>query len=143
MVGITTLWLPIVLSAVVVFVASAVMHMVLRYHWNDFTRMPGEERVGEAMRKEGVKPGDYYFPYASCPKDMGAPEMVDKFKQGPVGMVTVLPNGPPAMGKSLVLWFVYTIVVGILAAYVTGRTLGSGAEYLQVFRVAGTAAFLA
>jgi len=38
--------------------------MVLRYHWSDFQGMPGEGGVLEAMRKEGVQPGNYNFPHA-------------------------------------------------------------------------------
>ena len=143
MVGISALWLPILLSSVIVFLASAVMHMVLRYHWTDMAAMPGEDRVREAFRTAGVGPGDYSLPHASCPKDLSAPGMVEKYRQGPVGFVTILRNGPPAMGKSLVQWFVYTLVVGFMVAYVTGRTLGPTMDYLQVFRVAGTVAFLA
>jgi hypothetical protein len=55
----------------------------------------------------------------------------------------VLPNGPWSMGRNLGLWFLYLIGVGILAAYVTGRALAVGANYLQVFRFVGTTAFIA
>ena len=142
MVGITTLWLPIVLSAVIVFLASAIAHMVLRYHWSDMSKMPGEDRVMEAIRREGVPRGDYVFPHAASPAEMGAPGMAERFKQGPVGIITILRSGPPAMGRSLAQWFVFTLVVGVFVAYVTGRALTAGTDYLQVFRVAGTVAFL-
>ena len=143
MVGFGALWLPIVLSAVAVFVASAITRMVLRYHWNDFTGMPGESGVLETMRKAGVQPGNYSFPHCTGAAEMNDPDMKKKWEQGPVGMIYVLPNGPPAMGKSLIQWFVYSLVVSFLVAYVTGRTLAPGTEYLQVFRVAATVAFLA
>jgi hypothetical protein len=73
---------------------------------------------------------------------MGSPEQMEKYKQGPVGYLTVIPSGPPAMGKYLAQWFVYCIVVSFLVAYLTGRALAPGAAYLAVFRIAGTAAFL-
>ena len=76
-------------------------------------------------------------------KEMGSPEMIEKYKQGPVGLFTVMPSGPPAMGKQLGLWFAFCLVIGVFAAYMAGRTLGPGAEYLAAFRIAGTAAFLA
>jgi hypothetical protein len=94
------------------------------------------------MRKEGVTPGNYMFPHAKSPAEMGAPEMVEKFRQGPVGFMHVLPSGPPVIGKNLFLWFVYSVVISFMVAYVTGRTLGPATEYLQVFRVAGTVAVL-
>jgi len=69
--------------------------------------------------------------------------MLEKFKRGPIGMLTPRPNGAPAMGKFLGQWFVYCIVVGIFVAYLTGRTRPVGTPYLEVFRVAGASAFLA
>ena len=143
MVGLTSLWLPILLSAVGIFVASSITHMVLRYHLTDFQGMPGEDGVLEAMRKAGVQPGNYAFPHGKGIAELKNPEMIKKWEQGPVGMAYVLPSGMPAMGKTLAQWFVYTLIVGFLVAYVTGRTLAPGTEYLQVFRVAGTVAFLA
>jgi hypothetical protein len=142
MVGIVELWLPILLSAVFVFFASFVVHMIVRYHAGDWKQLPGEDKLRAAMREAGLQPGNYMMPYATSPSEMGKPEMIDKFKEGPVGFLLIRPSGAPAMGKQLAQWFVYSVVVGVLVAYVTGRTLGADAEYLQVFRVAGTVAFL-
>jgi hypothetical protein len=143
MVSIPALWLPIVLSAVLVFIASSIIHMFLGYHWNDFRKLPNEEKVLDALRKEGVSPGDYHFPRPPSQKEMQSPEMMEKYKQGPIGIMTVLPSGAPAMGKQLVQWFVFCLAVSVAAAYLAGRALGPGAPYLAVFRFAGTAAFLA
>jgi len=143
MVSIMDLWLPILLSAVIVFLASSLLHMVLKYHKSDYTGMPGEDNVMEAMRREGVGPGDYFMPHCADTAAMKDPAWIAKCEKGPSGIITILPSGPPNMGKSLVLWFVYSLVVGVLVAYVTGRTVAAGAEYLVVHRVAGVAAFLA
>ena len=143
MVALSALWLPIVVSAVVVFIVSSIIHMALGYHASDFGRLPREEDVRAAIRNAGVKPGAYMFPACGSMKDMGAPEAKAKFEQGPVGILTVLPNGMPKMPKMLVLWFVYTLVIGLFAAYLASRTLAPGAHYLQVFRVVGCSAFLA
>lgn len=142
MVPITSLWLPILLSAVLVFVVSSVIHMVLAYHRTDFKKLPNEERLLEAVRKENVSPGDYIFPCPPSHKEMSSPEMREKYKRGPVGMVTLLPSGPPVMGKHLAQWFVYCVALGVVVAYLTGRILAPGSAYLSVFRFAGTAAFL-
>jgi hypothetical protein len=133
MVDLTALWLPIVLSAVLVFVASSVIHMVLQYHRSDYRKLPNEAKVRETLRAENLAPGNYYFPHGT-PKEMGTPEMQEKFKQGPVGLLTAMPSGPPAMGKNLAQWFVYCLVVGVFVAYLTGRTVGPDASYLEVFR---------
>lgn len=142
MVSIASLWLPVLLSAVGVFIASSIIHMVLGYHNGDYRRMAGESDVLAAMRDAGVQPGSYYFPRAESHKDMATPEMHEKFKAGPVGFATVVPNGVPAMGKQLTLWFVYSLVVGVCVAYLASRTLDAGTSYLTVFRVVGTTAFL-
>lgn len=143
MVPITALWFPILLSAVIVFVASSLVHMLLPIHKSDYRKLPEEDRVLDALRSAGVTPGrTYHFPYCTH-KEMKSPEVVEKFKRGPVGLLTVIPSGPPAMGKYLGQWFLYCVIVGVFAAYVTGRTRPLGTDYLEVFRVAGTTAFLA
>src|SRR5262245_21918951 len=136
------LWLPVLLSAVIVFVASAIIHMALPIHKSDYRKLPEEDKVLDALRSAGVTPGrTYHFPFCT-PKEMKSPEKAEKFKRGPVGLLTVCPSGVPAMGKSLLQWFIYCVVVSIFVAYLTGRTREPGAQYLEVFRVAGTAAFL-
>ena len=142
MVSLTALWLPIVLSAVVVFLASSIMHMLLPYHKSDYRQLPDEDKLLAVLRAAGLKPGLYHFPFCSH-NDMKSPAVVEKFKQGPVGMLTLFPSGPPAMPKFLGMWFAYCLVIGFFVAYLTGRTVAPGANYLGVFRVAGTAAFLA
>lgn len=142
MVYLSSLWLPIAVAAVLVFIASSILHMVLRYHRTDYSKLPDEGKLLAAMRQAGVGPGNYHFPHCADPKQMGSPEMVEKFKQGPIGLLNVLPSGPPTMGKHLAFWFVYCLVIGVFVAYLTGRTQGPGAEYLAVFRVAGATAFL-
>ena len=140
MVYLPSLWLPILLSAVTLFVASSVLHMVLTYHRSDYSPLPGEEKVMAAMRKEGVSRGHYYLPHCVSPKEMA--DKRELFEQGPVAFLTVLPKGVPAMAKPLVSWFVYSLVLSLVVAYLAGRTLAPGTDYLMVFRVAGTAAFL-
>jgi hypothetical protein len=142
MVPLTALLLPILLSAVIVFVASSLIHMVLPYHRSDYRQLPDEDKLLAALRPAGLKPGLYHFPFCTH-KDMKSPAMQEKYKQGPVGLLTVFPSAPPAMPKFLGLWFVYCLLIGLFVAYLTGRTVKSGEPYLAVFRVAGTAAFLA
>lgn len=142
MVALTSLWLPILLSAVFVFVASSVIHMVINYHASDHKGLPDEDKILAAIKAAKVPPGDYMFPHCKSRAEMSSAEMQEKMKQGPMGLFTLLPPGGPQMGTSLVLWFVYTLVVGVVTAYVTSRTLEASTHYLQVFRVAGTVAFL-
>lgn len=141
MVPLMSLWLPILLSAVFVFMMSSVIHMMLGYHRADYRKLPAEDEFMEAMRKFNFLPGDYMVPCAGGPKDMKDPAFMEKMKKGPVVMMTIFPPGQNWFGKQLGQWFVYCIVVGVFAAYIAGRALGPGAEYLHVFRFAGTTAF--
>jgi hypothetical protein len=141
MIALTALWLPILLSAVIVFVASSIMHMLLPYHRSDYQQLPEEDKLLATLRAANLKRGLYIFPFCTH-KDMKSPAAQEKYKQGPVGTLTVIPNGPPAMPKYLAMWFTYCIVIGFFVAYLAGHTLAAGAQYLAVFRVAGTAAFL-
>jgi hypothetical protein len=142
MVPVTALWLPIVVSAVLVFLASSVIHMLLPVHRSDFRRLPAEDEAMAALRTFSIPPGDYLVPRAGSHKALSDPAFVDKLTKGPVILMTVMRPGRPAMGGQLAQWFVYCLVVGLFAAYVAGRALEPGAHYLAVFRFAGTTAFV-
>jgi hypothetical protein len=142
MTGLLTLWLPILLSAVLVFVVSSLIHMMTPWHKGDYPKLPNEDRVMDALRPFAIPPGAYMMPRASSMEEMRSPAFAEKMKRGPVMMLTVWPNGPASIKNSLVLWFLYSVVVGCFAAYVAGRALPAGAAFLQVFRFAGVTAFL-
>jgi len=142
MVPVPSLWLPILLSAVIVFVVSWMIHMFLRYHRNDFGRVPSEDQVMDALRSFNIPPGEYMIPRADGPEGMRKPEFIEKLKRGPVALLTVMKPGVPNMGSSLVQWFLYCVVVSFFLAYLAAHTVARGTAYLEVFRVVGTAAFL-
>jgi hypothetical protein len=143
MVPLMSLGIPILVSAVIVFLASFVLHMLLPYHRSDLRRLPKEDEVLEALRRLGVPPGDYAAPHAGSPADMKKPEFVEKMKKGPVVLMTVAAGCSPSMGKSLFQWFIYAAVVSLFSGYIASRAVGPGAAYLSVFRFVGCAAFMA
>lgn len=143
MVSLLSLWLPIVLSAVLVFGVSAVIHMTPLWHKNDFPKMPREADVLDALRPLAIPPGDYFIPRAGGMREMRSPEFLEKLKQGPVAVLTVLPNGMINMRRSLTQWFVFLILVGIFVGYIAGRTLPFGTPYRHVFQIVGATAFIA
>ena len=100
MTGLFALWLPILLSAVLVFVASSLIHMASPWHKSDYPKMPNEDQVMDALRPLAIPPGDYFFPRPSSRDDMRSPAFVEKMKRGPVVVMTVMPSGPMAMGKT-------------------------------------------
>ncbi len=143
MTALAALWLPILVASVIVFVVSSLIHMVLPWHKNDFPHLENEDAFRDALRPLSIPPGDYMVPRPRSREELRAPEFTEKLRTGPVVVMTVLPNGPMAMGKSLLNWFIYIVVVSLFSAYIAGRALAPAANYLQVFRFVGATAFLA
>jgi hypothetical protein len=141
MVFVTILWLPILLSAVIVFVVSSVIHMALRYHSSDWQKLPAEDAVLDALRPFKLGPGDYAAPMSRSMTEMSSPEFKAKLVKGPRVMLTVMSGASASMGRSLVLWFLYSVLVSLFAAYVASLALSADASYLRVFRITSTVAF--
>jgi hypothetical protein len=142
MISVASLMLPILISAVLVFLASWMVHMLLPFHRSDFRKVQAEDELMEAVRKLNIPPGDYMVPHPGGPEGMRKPEFAEKHNKGPILVMTVIKPGPIKMGPSLLQWFIYCLVVSVIAAYVASRALGPGAHYLQVFRFAGCTAFV-
>ncbi len=141
MTALSALWLPILLSAVIVFVVSSVVHMVLPWHKSDYPAVPDQDALLEAVRPFNLQDGDYMVPRAGSMAEMRSEAFKAKFTRGPLLIVTVIAKPSLGMGKQLVQWFIYLVVVAIFAAYVACHALASGAPYLQVFRFVGAVAF--
>lgn len=142
MLSLAALWLPILLSAVLVFIISSILHMVFSYHDSDFKELPQEKEVMDALRPFNLEEGEYVMPKASSRKERNSEEYKVKMDIGPMGFLTIYPTGPPAMGKNLMLWFIYALVVSVFAGYIADIALEPGAHYLSVFRFTGTTAFV-
>lgn len=138
----TDLWLPIVVATGLVFIASAVLHMLLPIHRSDYRKLPGESELLAAMRNQDVQPGAYAFPFAASWKELASAEMLARHQQGPAGLMTVLPRGIPSRGRTPGLWLLYCAVQSVFVAYLGLLALGWGATGMEVCRVTGTAALL-
>jgi hypothetical protein len=141
-VSVVALWLPILLSAVVVFVVSSIIHMALRYHKNDFMGFPDEASVRAALGKQNLAPGQYMVPWCGDMKAMATPEMVKKYEEGPVALLTLRAPGRASMGKALMQWFAFSVGLSIVVAYIARLALPAGAPSMLVFRVTASAAWL-
>lgn len=140
-VGLFSLWMPILGSAVAVFIASSLIWTVVGYHNSDWQKLPDEETARTALR--GVPPGQYCVPHAANNAARAEPEWLEKCTEGPAGLLTIIPSGPPAMGKTLVQWMVYCLVISLLVAYVAAAALPPGTTYLKVFQITATVGVLA
>ena len=141
MVSLAQLWMPILAAAVFTFVASCLVHMVFKWHAADYKGLPDEEGARAALR--AASPGEYLVPYGSDYKDMAKPEMMQKFKDGPIAKLTIRPAGPPTMGAAMGQWFVLNLVIAFAAGYLAAHTLPMGASFLGVSRIVGSVVFLA
>jgi hypothetical protein len=137
-----SLWLPVVVSAVAVWLLSALLHMALKYHNADYKPLPDEEGVGAALRRDAPPPGLYMIPHCADGAAMKDPAVQEKFKRGPVALIAVMRSGAPSMGKALVQWLLFCLLVSFVAAYVARHTLTPADAGLLVLRVTGTIAFV-
>ncbi len=136
------LWLPILVSAILVFALSAVSHMVLPWHRTEWGRITDASAIQAALR--GVEPGQYAFPAAPDPKQQMSSEWMEKWAAGPSGWLTLAPRGPIRMRRNMALSFVVFLVVAFYVAYVACRALGvaPAPSHRAIFRIAGSVGFL-
>ncbi len=137
----TTLWMPILLSAVFVFIVSSIIHMVLGYHASDYKQVPNEDLVMDRLRDLNIPPGHYAVPKPKSMKEFNSPEFQAKMAKGPNVMLNYRKLGV-SMGSSLFQWFVFLLLVNIFVAYVASHTINPEADYLSVFRLVGCVAFM-
>jgi len=144
MVALSSLWLPIILSAVATFIAGFVLWVVMPHHKSDWAALPDEGAAMDALRPQNPAPGMYHMPHGGHDSNPQAnPEWVAKVEAGPTAFVIVMPksqmlNMGPTLGKN----FIYLLVMAVVVAYLGATTLPMGTEYLKVFQVTGTAALL-
>jgi len=138
---IMTLWQPILASSVLTFIAGSVIWMFMPWHKKDWSKPSDEEGVRSAL--QGLEAGQYNVPHCADPSQFKDPEMAQKFKDGPIAFITILPSGTPVMGPQLAMMFAYNVLVAIVCAYFVSRTAAPDADYLAIFRISGTVAFVA
>ena len=135
-----SLWLPVLVSAALVWIASAIVWMALPHHRKDLSKLPSEDGVADALRKLALEPGQYILPYLPDMKDCKNPAVVKRFEDGPIAMLRVRPNGIPKMGGNLAVYFIYCFLVSFVTAYVARHTLTFASSFHDVFRLTGTIA---
>ena len=143
MTSLSALWLPILLSSVIVFFVSSVIHMFSPWHKTDFTKLANEDAVMDALRPLVTGPGDYMVPRPASMAEAKSAEFRAKVERGPRVIMTVTPGGPMSMSREMILWFVYLIVVNILTAYVAAHALAPGALWHPIIRFTGLVSFIA
>jgi len=139
-VSLSSLWLPIVVSAVLVFIASNIVHMVLPHHRSDYQALPSEDEVQAALRRFNIPYGDYLLPRPNMAARRD-PAFLESVKRGPVAVITIM-AGEFKMAARLTQWFAFCLVVSLFSGYLAGLALGPDVPYLRVSQVASCAAFM-
>lgn len=140
MVSLASLWLPILVSSVAVFVLSTAVCMALPHHKNDWKRLADEEGFLDAVRGQMLAAGMYMYPSYS-PGDMKSPESKARWARGPWGLLIVRP-GEPSMGRLMSAWLLFMVVVAVFVAYVVGHGNGPGTDAWRIFRVTSAMAWI-
>ena len=139
--SILDLWLPITVATLACFFMSSAIWVLFKWHNSDYTKTEREDEVRAALK--GAKPGFYLVPFCTDWAEMAKEDVQKKFNDGPVAYVTVAPNGMASMAPKMISMIIYFLMVSVLCAYMVTRTIAPDADYLAVFRIAGTIAFIA
>lgn len=141
--AIAQLWMPILITAVLIFVTSSLIHMVFKWHNSDYLPLANEDDVRAAIRARSPPPGQYMMPHCVDMKEMGGETMLKKFAEGPVAFLTVRKNGPPAMGPTFAMWFAFTVVVAACAGWLAMSAFAGKANASAAGQMVGFISFLA
>ena len=120
----THLWLPIIVAAIAVFIASSLIHMVFKWHNSDYRPLPNDDEVRRTLNSANLTSGLYVTPHCPDMKEMGSDAMQQKFRDGPVALITVRAPGTPKMGKYLGQWFILNLIISVLGAMLALQAFG-------------------
>lgn len=138
-----SLWLPALVSAAAIFVLSSIIHMVLPWwHRSDYVALPNEAAVLDALRPFNIPPGEYLAPRPTSGEDMRSAAFTEKMVRGPVFSINIFRNGPISMGKPLMLWFLYLVVLAFTAGHIARGALGPAASGHALFHTVALSAFM-
>ncbi|MBI3712900.1 MAG: hypothetical protein HY253_08055 [Burkholderiales bacterium] len=137
------LWLPILATAVAVFVASSLIHMVFKWHNSEYRALPNEDEVRRALGNSDLTPGMYATPHCTDMKDMEGDAIQQQFREGPVAFITMRAPGAPEMGKYLAQWFLSNIAIAALCAFVAAQNFAAHHDAHQAGHMAGIVAMIA
>ena len=143
----THLWLPILLSGVFVWIASAIAWMAIGHHKKDRDAVPGgrERELMDTIERLKIGPGNYGFPdfcqHDALPRKERTEALKALYDRHPQGLLRVW--APVNMGANMALTFAFYLVTSVVIGYLGWAALPhgagaegvSGASFGQVFRV--------
>ncbi|MHC9509624.1 hypothetical protein [Kangiella sp. M94] len=141
-ISIADLWLPILLSGLFAWIASALIHMLIKYHNSDYQKLNNEDDIAKAIAEGKSKVGFYTLPHCADFKEMEDPKVQQRFKDGPVAIVTIIQNGLPPMGKLLIQQLLFFVIGSLLIGYIGSIGMVAGAPTGDIFRLLFVAGFI-
>jgi hypothetical protein len=136
------LWLPILVSAVAVFVLSSVIHMLSPWHKNDYPALPNEDATMDALRPLAIPAGEYMAPRPADREALRSGAHAEKVKRGPVFILNIFPAGGMSMGRNLGLWFIYLAVVAGFAGHIAQAAGFVRGDDHRIFHTVGLSALM-
>jgi hypothetical protein len=128
---------------VAVFVASSLIHMVFKWHNSEYRPLANEDEVRAALRAGNAAPGSYVIPHCADMKQMREEPMLQKFREGPVGFLTLRKSGMPHMGGALGLWFGLNLLVAAIGGCVAIHYVGITGDSHDAAHLVGVLSLLA
>ncbi|HEY4216459.1 MAG TPA: hypothetical protein VGM67_04945 [Gemmatimonadaceae bacterium] len=141
MTPITSLVLPMLAAAVAVFVLSMIVQAVMPWHKTDFGNVPDDDVFLNAIRQLDIPPGDYTVPSPRLPNGERNPDFVEKWAKGPSVTMTVIPPSD-SMVRYMAQWFAFTLLVAVIAGWVTGTIVRPGGSDHAIFHYGAIITFL-
>ena len=136
------LWLPILLSGLFAWIASALIHMLIKYHNSDYKKLNNEESISKAIEESGTPVGFYTMPHCEDMKEMNDPAVQEKFKKGPIAIITIMENGLPPMGKLLTQQLLFFVLGSLLIGYIGSLGLSQASDFGDVFHLLFISGFI-
>lgn len=136
-----SLWLPILLTTVMLFFSGFICWMVLPNHKPDWKKLPNETEFLHKMAEWDIPKGNYAYPYAMDKESMEGENAKKAIEQGTFGTIQAW-GGQPSMGNNLLCQVGFLFVTNFCLAYLATLGVAPGADFMTVFRFVATAAFL-
>lgn len=136
------LWLPIIVSGVIVFFVSALFWMLSPHHQMEWKKLPNQDSVLGALRAGNVAPGTYMAPGVNSPDERKDPAWRAEVEKGVSAIITVRAGGMNNMGAQMAQSLLSNVLISFFCAYVASHAIQPGAQYLEVFRIVGTLGFM-
>lgn len=139
------LWLPIVISTIVLFFASFIARTILPHHRAGWHKLDHEPAFMNQLQEMNIPPGSYVFPYAETRQQSSQETFLKTYAKGPRGTINI--HTIPNLGLNLFCTFIFFLITVTLIAYIAQQAFAGWSDeseitFLKVFQIVGTISVL-